>query len=140
MTSCLFTTSCWLAKRAAYTVKMAGGQVLFGTLICEVQLPQTHFKISLPTHIHTYLHSCFDNINGRVPKHTSGTSHAPNTERPDVADVLGVVPALEVPLQVGIYKEPDGLIGALLQNSRGQALVSASQSCRSRQQQNTVPL
>ena len=69
-------------------------------------------------HVHPHLHPGLDHVYGGVPEHAGGPCYSSDAEGPETPYVLGVVPFLEIPLEIAVHKEPDGLVGALLQNGR----------------------
>ena len=80
----------------------------------------------------SHLHPGFHHIDGCVPKHTGSSGNASNAECSQVADVFGVVPSLEILLQVRVHEETNGLVGPLLYNGRSKAFIGPSKAWRTR--------
>ena len=72
-----------------------------------------------------YLHPCFDHIHWCVPKYTGSPCNSSSNECLNIANVLGVVSILQPLLDGGVDKEPDGLVGALLDDGGCQSLVGS---------------
>ncbi len=77
----------------------------------------------------SHLHTGLDNINGRVPKHTSSSSCGPTQSSLEHTDVLVVVVALDPVFEVLVDEEPNHLIGTLFQYGGRETLVGASDTC-----------